>query len=85
MLKVGDKLPAGSLQEFVEVEGNVSGRVESRLGRFLDLDREAIAVRAGHHCTQPLHERLGEAATARASCCAATSGRACRMRGPSRA
>jgi len=31
------------------------------------LDRDAIAVRAGHHCTQPLHERLGEAATARAS------------------
>lgn len=22
MLKIGDKLPAGSLQEFVEVEGN---------------------------------------------------------------
>jgi cysteine desulfurase/selenocysteine lyase len=31
------------------------------------LDREAVAIRAGHHCTQPLHERLGEAATARAS------------------
>ncbi len=31
------------------------------------LDRDAIAVRAGHHCTQPLHERIGEAATARAS------------------
>jgi cysteine desulfurase/selenocysteine lyase len=31
------------------------------------LDREAIAIRAGHHCTQPLHERLGEPATARAS------------------
>ncbi len=31
------------------------------------LDREAVAVRAGHHCTMPLHERLGEAATARAS------------------
>ncbi len=31
------------------------------------LDREAIAIRAGHHCTQPLHERLGEDATARAS------------------
>ncbi len=31
------------------------------------LDREGVAVRAGHHCTQPLHERLGEAATARAS------------------
>jgi cysteine desulfurase/selenocysteine lyase len=31
------------------------------------LDRDAIAIRAGHHCTQPLHERLEEAATARAS------------------
>jgi cysteine desulfurase / selenocysteine lyase len=31
------------------------------------LDRQAIAVRAGHHCTMPLHERLGEAATVRAS------------------
>jgi cysteine desulfurase/selenocysteine lyase len=31
------------------------------------LDRQAVAVRAGHHCTMPLHERLGEAATARAS------------------
>jgi len=31
------------------------------------LDRDAIAIRAGHHCTQPLHERLGEPATARAS------------------
>jgi cysteine desulfurase/selenocysteine lyase len=31
------------------------------------LDREAIAIRAGHHCAQPLHERLGETATGRAS------------------
>ncbi|MGD8684348.1 MAG: SufS family cysteine desulfurase [Chloroflexota bacterium] len=31
------------------------------------LDREAVAIRAGHHCTQPLHERLGEPATGRAS------------------
>jgi cysteine desulfurase/selenocysteine lyase len=31
------------------------------------LDREAVAIRAGHHCTQPLHERLGESATGRAS------------------
>jgi cysteine desulfurase/selenocysteine lyase len=31
------------------------------------LDREAIAIRAGHHCAQPLHERLGVAATGRAS------------------
>ncbi len=31
------------------------------------LDREGIAIRAGHHCAQPLHERYGLAATARAS------------------
>ena len=31
------------------------------------LDREGIAVRAGHHCAQPLHERFDLAATARAS------------------
>jgi cysteine desulfurase/selenocysteine lyase len=31
------------------------------------LDREAVAIRAGHHCAQPLHDRLGLPATARAS------------------
>lgn len=31
------------------------------------LDRQGIAVRAGHHCAMPLHTRLGLAATARAS------------------
>lgn len=31
------------------------------------LDREAICVRAGHHCNQPLMDRLGVAATTRAS------------------
>ena len=31
------------------------------------LDRHGIAVRAGHHCAQPLMRRLGVAATARAS------------------
>jgi cysteine desulfurase/selenocysteine lyase len=31
------------------------------------LDRQGIAVRAGHHCAQPLMSRLGVAATARAS------------------
>ena len=31
------------------------------------LDREGIAVRAGHHCAQPVMERFGLAATARAS------------------
>jgi cysteine desulfurase / selenocysteine lyase len=31
------------------------------------LDRFGVAIRAGHHCTMPLHERLDLAATARAS------------------
>lgn len=31
------------------------------------LDREGIAIRAGHHCAQPLMQRFGVAATARAS------------------
>jgi cysteine desulfurase/selenocysteine lyase len=31
------------------------------------LDREGVAVRAGHHCCQPLMARLGVTATARAS------------------
>ena len=31
------------------------------------LDREGVAIRAGHHCAQPLHLRLGLTATARAS------------------
>jgi cysteine desulfurase/selenocysteine lyase len=35
------------------------------IGTFLD--RAGIAVRAGHHCAQPLMDRLGLAATARAS------------------
>ena len=31
------------------------------------LDRYGIAIRAGHHCAQPLMEHLGVSATARAS------------------
>lgn len=31
------------------------------------LDQHGIAVRAGHHCAQPLHRKLGVPATARAS------------------
>jgi cysteine desulfurase/selenocysteine lyase len=31
------------------------------------LDRSGIAVRAGHHCAQPLHERFGIPASTRAS------------------
>jgi cysteine desulfurase/selenocysteine lyase len=31
------------------------------------LDQEGVAIRSGHHCTQPLHRHLGLPATARAS------------------
>lgn len=31
------------------------------------LDRDGIAIRAGHHCAQPLHEKFGRPATSRAS------------------
>ena len=31
------------------------------------LDQQGIAIRAGHHCAQPLHDRLGITASSRAS------------------
>jgi len=31
------------------------------------LDREGVAIRTGHHCCQPLMDRFGVPATARAS------------------
>jgi cysteine desulfurase/selenocysteine lyase len=31
------------------------------------LDRDGVAIRAGHHCCQPLMARLGVPATVRAS------------------
>ena len=31
------------------------------------LDREGVAVRAGHHCAQPVMDRFGVSATTRAS------------------
>ena len=30
-------------------------------------DRDGVAIRAGHHCCQILHDKLGLSATARAS------------------
>ncbi|MEK7637424.1 MAG: cysteine desulfurase [Patescibacteria group bacterium] len=32
------------------------------------LDEQGVAVRAGHHCAMPLHQKFGLVATARASC-----------------
>jgi cysteine desulfurase/selenocysteine lyase len=31
------------------------------------LDKGGIAIRAGHHCAMPLHQKLGLSASARAS------------------
>ena len=31
------------------------------------VDREGVAIRTGHHCAQPVMERFGVPATARAS------------------
>ena len=47
------------------VSFNVDGVHAHDVGTILD--REGVAVRAGHHCCQPLMQRLGAAATARAS------------------
>ena len=49
--------------------GPVSFEIEGVHGHDIAeiLDRHGVAVRAGHHCAQPLMERLGVAATARAS------------------
>jgi cysteine desulfurase/selenocysteine lyase len=44
---------------------NVDGIHPHDVGTILDT--EGIAVRAGHHCAQPLMERMGVAATVRAS------------------
>jgi cysteine desulfurase/selenocysteine lyase len=44
---------------------NVAGVHANDLSTFIDQD--GVAIRAGHHCTQPLHNALGVSATARAS------------------
>jgi cysteine desulfurase/selenocysteine lyase len=50
----------GGLVSFV-----VDGIHAHDAGQFLDA--QGVAVRVGHHCAQPLHRRLGVAATVRAS------------------
>lgn len=75
------KLTAYALNQLQSIEGiRFFGPLENRIGAVtfnLDnihphdvatvLDAEGIAVRAGHHCCQPLMRLLGETATARAS------------------
>ena len=62
----------------IEIYGPLSAEMRAGVVSFNDrdihphdlgtiLDRRGVAVRAGHHCAQPLLERLGQAASARAS------------------
>ncbi|MGF1541904.1 MAG: aminotransferase class V-fold PLP-dependent enzyme, partial [Pleurocapsa sp.] len=44
---------------------NVEGIHASDLATLLD--HEGIAIRSGHHCTQPLHRLFGASGSARAS------------------
>ncbi|HEY4124734.1 MAG TPA: cysteine desulfurase [Rhizomicrobium sp.] len=57
---IGDAPGKGAILSF-ETEGMHAHDVATIL------DREGIAVRAGHHCAQPLMERFGVASTTRAS------------------
>ncbi len=70
-----------ALERLTSIEGlQVYGPREGRVGvisfRYADihahdlatiLDQKGVAIRAGHHCNQPLMEHLGVDATARAS------------------
>jgi cysteine desulfurase/selenocysteine lyase len=56
----GPAAPRGALVTF-----NVQGVHPHDLAQYLD--QEGIAIRAGHHCAQPLMRQLGVVATARAS------------------
>ena len=57
---IGDAPEKGAILSF-ETEGMHAHDVATIL------DREGVAVRAGHHCAQPLMERFGTASTTRAS------------------
>ncbi|MGA9796564.1 MAG: cysteine desulfurase [Rhizomicrobium sp.] len=57
---IGDAPRKGAILSF-ETEGMHAHDVATIL------DREGVAVRAGHHCAQPLMERFGVASTSRAS------------------
>jgi cysteine desulfurase/selenocysteine lyase len=57
---IGDAPGKGSILSF-EAEGMHAHDLATIL------DREGVAVRAGHHCAQPLMERFGATSTTRAS------------------
>ncbi len=57
--------PAAGMERVGLASFDVAGIHSHDVGQFLD-DR-GIAVRVGHHCTQPLHRRLKVTSTTRAS------------------
>ena len=57
--------PTDSEERLAVVSFVVDGVHAHDVGQVLD--DAGVAVRVGHHCAQPLHRRLGVAATARAS------------------
>ena len=64
---------AGAQSNMVDSEGKPVGAMEAPYiptpGPVVSamLDLAGVAVRSGHHCTQPLHRYLGIGASARAS------------------
>ncbi len=57
--------PADPQERAGVISFNLHGIHPHDIGTFMDT--HGIAIRAGHHCAQPLMERLGQPATARAS------------------
>lgn len=57
--------PADSTARIGAVSFAVDGVHPHDVGQFLD--SKGIAVRAGHHCAQPIHQHFGEYASTRAS------------------
>lgn len=77
--QLAERMVAGlSALDGIRIVGPAAGVDRSGLASFIVdgvhahdvgqvLDVQGIAVRVGHHCAQPLHRRLGVAATTRAS------------------
>ncbi|GMQ26721.1 cysteine desulfurase [Algoriphagus sp. oki45] len=66
MLPIKGFIPVGTAEEKVSVLSfNIKGMHPFDVGQMLDA--RGIAVRTGHHCTQPLMKRLGLEGTVRAS------------------
>jgi cysteine desulfurase/selenocysteine lyase len=57
---LGDSVDKGPILSF-----NLKGAHHSDVGQILD--QQGVAVRAGHHCTQPLMQRFGVPGSVRAS------------------